>query len=256
MNCDCRHERPCDGRELLLSATGLGVRFGNYWAIRGVDLDVRAGDMTAFVGPNGAGKSTLLKALVGLLPANEGRVERSVPDLRIGYVPQKLSFDLSFPISVGEFHTVNLPEKFLWWGGVSRKRRATVLEALGRLQVAGLADQPLGTLSGGQLQRVLIAAALLQRPQILMLDEPSANIDRRGTDELRELLATIHREQSLAVIFVSHDLHFVGNLAERVLCLNQTCCAIGSPHEVLTEHHLTATFGGGSPQWHPRAPIK
>jgi len=250
----CHHRRDPDGRKALLTATGLGVRFGNYWALRGVDLEVRDGDMIAFIGPNGAGKSTLLKALVGLIAPTEGRVAAAEPGLRLGYVPQKLSFDLNFPISVGEFLTVNHPARFLWWGGVSRRFRADIAAALDSLHVGGLIGQPLGTLSGGQLQRVLIAAALLQQPRILLLDEPSASIDRRGTDELRELLASLHRERGLTVLFVSHDLHFVGNLAENVLCLNQTCCAIGSPQEVLTEHHLTATYGGPAPSWHHAAP--
>ncbi|GAB4166649.1 MAG: hypothetical protein Fur0032_04170 [Terrimicrobiaceae bacterium] len=209
--------------------------------------------MIAFIGPNGAGKSTLLKALVGLIQPSEGRVEAEESGLRLGYVPQKLAFDLNFPISVGEFLTVNHPAKFLWWGGVTKKYRPDIAGALDALQVGKLVNQPLGTLSGGQLQRVLIAAALLQRPHVLFLDEPSASIDRRGTDELRELLAMLHRERGLTVLFVSHDLHFVGHLAESVLCLNQTCCAIGSPQDVLTEHHLTATYGGASPAWHPPA---
>lgn len=250
MSAVCQHGRVGDARETLLSASGVGVRYGNHWAVRGVDLDVRDGDMIAFIGPNGAGKTTLLKALVGLVEPSEGHVKAARAGLKLGYVPQKLAFDLNFPISVGEFMTVNHPARFLWWGGVSRKFRADIVAALDSLQVGGLINQALGTLSGGQLQRVLIAAALLQNPHILFLDEPSASIDRRGTDELGDLLAMLHKDRGLTVLFVSHDLHFVGHLAESVLCLNQTCCAIGSPQDVLTEHHLTATYGGSSPAWH------
>jgi zinc transport system ATP-binding protein len=223
----------------------LGVRYGSHWALRGVDLDIWPGDLLAFIGPNGAGKSTLLKALLGLVPPSEGRIvkdERPVP-IRIGYVPQKLSFDASFPLTVEEFLAVSHPGPRAWFGGVPKNQRPAIMEALDRLQAAALARQLLGTLSGGQFQRVLLAAALLQKPELLLLDEPSASIDRRGSEELQLLLHELHATLGLTIIFVSHDLHFVSHLATRVGCLNQNFCGLGPPHEVLSEHFLTEAYG-------------
>jgi zinc transport system ATP-binding protein len=229
-------------------AEGLGVAYGDFWALRGLDLVIHEREILAFIGPNGAGKSTLLKVLAGLQSPTTGTLRRHKLPCPVGYVPQKLAFDLSFPITVGEFLSVNHPDRFLWWGGVNRRRRAEILGVLDRLQCAGVLSQKLGTLSGGQLQRVLIAAAILQKPRLLLLDEPSASIDRRGAEELRELLRRLHAEDEITIVFVSHDLHFVDQLAHEVLCLNQTCCGLGPPAEVLTDHHLSTTFGGAPQQ--------
>lgn len=230
-------------RAPLLQVEQLGVRYGAHWALRGVDLDIWRGDLLAFIGPNGAGKSTLLKALLGLIQPTEGRIVHDDAALRIGYVPQKLSFDSSFPLTVGEFLAVSHPGRFWWFGGVPRRQRAAIMEALERLQVAGLERQLLGTLSGGQFQRVLVASALLQQPELLLLDEPSANIDRRGSEELQRLLHELHASLGLTIVFVSHDLHFVHHLAARVGCLNQSFCGLGPPHEVLSEHFLAEAYG-------------
>lgn len=251
----CCHESA--GRDLptppeetvFLRTKRLGVLYGSLWALREINLEICRGDLLAFIGPNGAGKSTLLKALIGLIEPTEGRLERVRADLRVAYVPQKLAFDLSFPITVGEFLTVSHPGRFLWWGGISRKHRGVIHEALDRLQVADQVHQKLGTLSGGQLQRVLIAAALLQNPEMLLLDEPAASIDRRGAEELQELLRSLHDREGMTLVFVSHDLHFVDHLARTVLCLNQTACALGTPQEVLTEAHLSTTYGTHGGLW-------
>jgi zinc transport system ATP-binding protein len=260
VNC-CQHSASDDGargapvgrREgpVLISVEGLGVAFGNFWALRGIDLAIRDGEIFAFIGPNGAGKSTLLKVLAGLQAPTVGLLKRGETPCPVGYVPQKLAFDLTFPITVGEFLSVNHPGRFLWWGGVNKSHRDEIVAVLDRLQAGGVLNQKLGTLSGGQLQRVLIASAILQKPRLLLLDEPSASIDRRGAEELRELLRRLHAEDGMAIVFVSHDLHFVDRLAQEVLCLNQTCCAIGPPADVLTDHHLSTTFGGvAGSGWH------
>ncbi len=227
----------------LLAAKSLGVRYGNFWALRQVSFGISDGDATAIIGPNGGGKSTLLKTLLGLIPPNEGEVVSSAEKPRIGYVPQKLAFDLSFPITVGEFLSVCLPETSFWFGGINRKYRKKIEATLDKTGAKNTLQQTLGSLSGGQLQRVLIAAALLRNPKILFLDEPSASIDRKGTEELLQLLQELHTKEGVSLLFVSHDLHFVSRLANQVLCLNQTSCALGSPEEILTPHHLGNTFG-------------
>ena len=230
-------------RAPLLRIEHLGVRYGPQWALRGVDLDIWRGDVLAFIGPNGAGKSTLLKAILGLITPTEGSILRDDALLPTGYVPQKLDIDASFPLTVGEFMAVNHPGRSFWFGGVPRRWRSLITETLERLRIADLEHRQLGTLSGGQFQRVLIAAALLQQPQLLLLDEPSASIDRRGSEELQLLLHELHAQLGLTIVFVSHDLHFVHHLAHRVGCLNQSFCGLGPPHEVLSEHFLAEAYG-------------
>lgn len=236
-------ETPPICRAPLMRIERLGVRYGSHWALRGVDLDIWHGDLLAFIGPNGAGKSTLLKALLGLVPLAEGRIVREGPPPRIGYVPQKLALDAGFPLTVEEFLAINHPGPRAWFGGVPRNQRPAIEKTLEKLGVTSLARQPVGSLSGGQFQRVLLAAALLQKPQLLLLDEPSASIDRRGSEELQLLLHELHSKLDLTILFVSHDLNFVSHLATRVGCLNQNFCGLGPPHEVLSEHFLTEAYG-------------
>ncbi len=230
-------------RAPLLRMENLGVRFGPQWALRGVDLHIWPGDLLAFIGPNGAGKTTLLRAILGLVPPAEGRIVQHRPDLRIGYVPQRLSLDAAFPLTVEEFLALNLRDSSAWFGGVPGKQRRAVREALETLQAAHLARKQLGLLSGGQFQRVLIAAALLRDPEMLLLDEPSASIDRRGTEELQTFLQDLHQTLGLTIVFVSHDLHLVHHLADRVGCLNQSFCGVGPPQEILSEPFLAAAYG-------------
>ncbi len=223
----------------------VGVRYGKNWALQGVDLDIWRGDILAFIGPNGAGKSSLLRAILGLVPLAEGRIvldSHSAP-LRIGYVPQRLDFDTSFPITVSEFLTLNLPQQPLWTRGLKQHQRHLKRQALARLQCEHVFEQKLGALSGGQFQRVLLAAALLREPELLLLDEPASNIDRRGSEDLHQLLLQLHADLGLTLIFVSHDVHFVSHLATRVGCLNQSFCGLGPPSEILCEHFLAETYG-------------
>ncbi len=246
---------PWTCRAPWLQMKNLGVRYGEQWALRGVDLDIWHGDLLAFIGPNGAGKSTLLRAMLGLVPAAEGSITWSDTKPRIGYVPQKLSLEAAFPLTVEEFMAINHPGSRTWFGGVPKRERPAIMEALERLGAADYSKQLIGTLSGGQFQRVLIAASLLQKPELLLLDEPSASIDRRGSEDLQLLLHDLHASLDLTIIFVSHDLHFVSHLATRVGCLNRNFCGLGPPHEVLSEHFLAEAYGGllapGKLHFHP-----
>jgi len=231
--------------EPLLRLADVGVRYGQQVALREVSLDVWPGDILAFIGPNGAGKSTLLKAILGLVPLSSGVLRRSTPAVskHIGYVPQSLAMDPSFPLTVGEFMTLHDGQRGFWAGGIPQRRRAAIESALERLHAQDLIGKQIGALSGGQLQRVLLAAAMLHEPKLLLLDEPASGIDRRGTEDLLELLSGIHAETDLTILFVSHDLHFVHRLATRVGCLNQSFCGLGTPQEVLHEHFLRDVFG-------------
>lgn len=236
---DRRKESP----RILAELVGVGVRYGSQWVLRNIDLTLQASDRLALIGPNGAGKTTLLKALLGMVPLAEGKIQFAHPRPGIGYVPQRLHFDPNFPISVEEFLAVSAPGPARWFGGVPRSKSRAIGYALERVDAVGLTRKKLGALSGGELQRVLIAAALLQDPQLLILDEPASNIDRRGAEALQTLLSDLHREFGLTLVFVSHDLHWVGRLADRVACLNTTLCGIGSPEEILSDHYLEKTYG-------------
>jgi zinc transport system ATP-binding protein len=222
-----------------------GVRFGEHWAVRHISLSVRRGEILSLVGPNGAGKSTVLRTLLGLCPLDEGTIElhtaRGVASL--GYVPQKLEIDRTVPLTVMEMLTLNMPVRGLWWGGANPAQRALGLDALARLEAAHLADRPVGALSGGEFQRVMIAYALLRSPEIILLDEPLTGVDKPGAELLEELILKLRSDHHLTVLMVSHDLHLVSNVSDRVLCLNQTMCGLGTPQEVLQEHLLDEVYG-------------
>jgi len=228
---------------ILAELVGIGVRYGSQWVLRNINLTLRSGDRIALIGPNGAGKTTLLKALLGMVPAAEGQIRWAHPKPRIGYVPQRLQFDPHFPISVEEFLAVSAPGPARWFGGVPRSKSRAIASVLERVEAVDLVGKKLGTLSGGELQRILIAAALLQQPQLMILDEPASNIDQRGSQALQALLWDLHKEYGLTLVFVSHDLHWVGRLADRVACLDTTLCGLGSPDEVLSDHYLEKTYG-------------
>lgn len=231
-------------RPELIRLKKLTVRYGATVALRSVDLSLRAGDCLGIIGANGAGKTTLLRVLLGLQPPSEGSVIMAKPAPRVGYVPQKLGFDMHFPLTVQEFLAINHPGRSSWFGGVPRSKLAAIEQALDQVGAEDLPRQQLGTLSGGQLQRVLVAAALLQKPQLLILDEPSTGIDHRGAEELQELLRTLRSQSGLTLVFVSHDLHLISGLAETVACINGTLCGLGRTEEILQEHLLGDAYGG------------
>lgn len=228
----------------MLQLRDVSVNFGRQPALEGIDLTLERGDRLAVVGPNGAGKTTLLRVVLGLLPPSRGERILGTPPPSIGYVPQRLHFDPQFPLTVEEFLSINIPGSRAWFGGVARRHRTAIEEALEQTGTLDLARQRLGACSGGELQRVLIAAALLQKPQLLVLDEPSANVDRHGVDILSELLQNLHSDLRLTLLFVSHDFHFVADLADRVACLNRELCGLGSPREMLDGHYLAAGYRG------------
>jgi zinc transport system ATP-binding protein len=222
-----------------------GVRYGAHWAMRHVSLAVERGEILALVGPNGAGKSTLLRALLGLVPLAEGAVELGTTEGvgGIGYVPQKLEIDRTLPLTVLEMLTLNMARRRFWWGGADARQRKEGVAALDRLRAAHLADRAVGGLSGGEFQRVMIAYALLRSPEILLLDEPLTGVDKRGAELLEELILDLRDEAGLTLVMVSHDLHLVSTVSDRVLCINQTMCGLGTPQEVLQEHLLDEVYG-------------
>ncbi len=232
----------------VLNVQNLTVVRGNYVAVDQVSFQLFPGSNTAIVGPNGAGKSTLIQAILGLIPSQSGTIEilgRKIQKLgkgwqAIGYIPQKFSFDRSFPLTVGELVSLALP-KSLFWGG--RKRKLAVQSALVKVHLEHQAKQPIGTLSGGELKRVLLAYCLAVPRQLLILDEAMAAVDAKGEAEFAQLLTTLQQEQGFAVLQISHDLDMVSHYCDRVLCLNRSIHCQGKPSSTLSTENLTAVYG-------------
>jgi zinc transport system ATP-binding protein len=218
----------------LIAARHICVRFGTAEVLHDVSLAVEPGEIVTIVGPNGSGKSTLFRALLGILPLAQGRVDRQ-PDLRIGYVPQRLHIDRSMPITVRRF--LSLPR---WRPAVEAQA------ALTRVGVTEVLDRAMTDLSGGQLQRVLLARALLTRPQLLMLDEPTQGLDQPGEAGFYRLIEEVRRDTGAAVLMISHDLHVVMAASDRVICLNGHVCCEGTPRVVSNAPEYRALFGLGT----------
>ena len=224
-----------DGRAMsLIAADHICVRFDGDEVLHDVSLQIAPGEIVTILGPNGSGKSTLLRALLGILPLSGGRILRQA-GLRIGYVPQRLMIDRTMPITVRRF--LSLPV---------RVTDAAATEALARVGMAGHGKDQMTALSGGQLQRVLLARALLAKPQILMLDEPTQGLDQQGEAAFYRLIEEVRRDTGAAVLMISHDLHVVMAASDRVICLNGHICCEGTPRVVSTAPEYRALFGLGT----------
>ncbi|RMF35635.1 MAG: metal ABC transporter ATP-binding protein [Alphaproteobacteria bacterium] len=218
----------------LVSIRGLEVRLDGHCVLYNVDLDIDRGEIVTVVGPNGSGKSTLLRAIIGAVRPVAGTIRR-VPGLRIGYVPQKLAIDATMPITVDRF--LWLTERF------SPARRRAALRVSG---ASGLEGRQLSELSGGQMQRVLLARALLAEPELLLLDEPTQGLDQPATSEFYRQLEALRARLGCAVLMVSHDLHVVMSASDRVVCLNGHICCAGTPSAVASAPEYRALFGLGT----------
>ncbi len=249
----------------ILKVEGLTVYQGNFLTIRDVTFELFPGTDTAIVGPNGAGKSTLVKSILNLIPRSAGKIEifgrplTKLGNLRhlLGYMPQNFLFDRSFPISVGELVGLGWCQREksekvpgnnsffskLW--GQNREKLAAVTTALQRTDAYHLRYQAIGTLSGGQLKRVLLAYCLVTHRKLLVLDEAFAGVDVQGTADFYALLNELKCEEGWTVLQVSHDIDMVSRHCDRVLCLNQTLVCSGKPEIALSAKNLLATYGSG-----------
>jgi zinc transport system ATP-binding protein len=215
----------------ILELTDVDLVRGRGQLLQQVSLKVGRGEILTIIGPNGAGKTTLVRVALGLLEPTSGRVRRQ-PGIRIGYMPQRLHIDPTFPLTV---------KRFLSMAG--KGRSDMVLPLLEEVGAARVLNSPLREISGGELQRVLLARALMSGPDLLVLDEPVQGVDVHGQVELYQLITRIRDERRCAVLMVSHDLHFVMAATDRVLCLNRHICCSGTPEVVTSDPAYLELFG-------------
>jgi zinc transport system ATP-binding protein len=220
--------------EALLSARGVGITRDGRAILDGVDLDVRAAEIVTLIGPNGAGKTTLVRVLLGLAEPDRGEVRRK-PALAIGYAPQRFDLDFAIPLTVNRFLALGRA-----YGAEHTK---AVLEEVGASRVG---DRQLTELSGGELQRVVLARALLRNPELLVLDEPVRGVDYLGEAELYTLIGRLRSQRGLGILLVSHDLHVVMAQSDRVVCLNRHVCCSGVPQAVAQHPEYVRLFGASA----------
>lgn len=214
----------------LVKLENVTVTFQGAPAVNRVNLTVSRGDILTVIGPNGAGKTTLIKAITGLQPISGGTLWRQ-PNLRIGYVPQRLELQPTLPLTV---------ERFMALTGKSRKKFQAALAETG---VAHLLNASVHHLSGGEMQRLLLARAFARQPDLLVLDEPAQGVDINGQAALYELIRGLRDRLHCGVIMISHDLHLVMAATDRVICLNQHVCCSGYPEDISQDPAFVEVFG-------------
>ncbi|KPW94232.1 zinc ABC transporter ATP-binding protein ZnuC [Pseudomonas sp. SZ57] len=220
--------------DALIRLDKVAVTLSGQNVLDDIQLSVKPGEIVTLIGPNGAGKTTLVRAVLGLLKPDSGSVWRK-PKLRVGYMPQKLHVDQTLPLSVLRFLRL-VP-------GVDRTAAASALEEVGAGKVI---DSPIQGISGGEMQRVLLARALLRKPELLVLDEPVQGVDVAGQAELYSLITRLRDRHQCGVLMVSHDLHLVMSTTDQVVCLNRHVCCSGHPEQVSHDPAFVELFGNNA----------
>ena len=208
---------------VLLEASGVCLQMAGRQILDNIDLQVTKGEIVTLIGPNGSGKTSLVRLLLGLSQPGQGSIRRAAK-LRIGYMPQKLIVDNALPLTVECFLKL-VPQ-------ISRQDFNKIVQ---QVEIKSLLQKPVQNISGGEFQRVLLARALLHKPDLLVLDEPAQGVDINGQQKLYQLISDIRDEYACGVIMVSHDLNLVMASTDRVLCLNTHICCTGHP-EAVTQH--------------------
>jgi len=218
----------------LISIENVSVAYGANTVLLNVSLEIEPGEIVTIVGPNGSGKTSLLRAVIGATKPTHGAITRK-SGLKIGYVPQKLHIDPTLPITVERF--MRLTDR------VSDETCATALATAG---VPDLLKRQMSQLSGGQFQRVLLARALINTPDVLLLDEATQGLDQPGSAAFYRQIETVRQETGCAVMMISHELHVVMSASDRVVCLNGHVCCQGTPAVVASAPEYRALFGTGT----------
>lgn len=217
---------------MLIKISNLEVKYGSKFVLKNMNLSLKAGEIVTIVGPNGSGKTTLFKAIIGTVPVSKGTIEIE-PNLRIGYVPQQLKIDQTLPITV---------ERFLKLANINFEKSQDKIELI--LGSKDLLDVQINSLSGGEMQRVLLARALINDPQVLLLDEATRGLDQPGVATFYRKIENIRKSTNCAILMISHDLHVVMSSSDRVICVNGHICCQGTPEIVATSPEYQALFGG------------
>jgi len=215
----------------IISTKNLSFEIDGKTLLHSVNLEIRAQEINTIIGPNGAGKTTLLRLLLGLLTPSTGTIIRT-PNLKVGYVPQKFNLDKTIPMTVARF--ISLKDD------ASRKE---ALDALAKVDADILLDRQVAELSGGEFQRVVLARAIINEPDLLILDEPVQGVDYAGEAELYRLIENIRDTIGCAIVLVSHDLHVVMAASDHIICLNQHVCCSGVPEKVAKDPEYRRLFG-------------
>ena len=217
--------------EPLVSLAGAGIFRDGRWLVRGVDMAIHAGEIVTLIGPNGSGKSTTARMATGVLKPDEGRAARR-RGLRVGYVPQKLAIDRSLPLTVRRLMQLT-----------GRLSSDAISESLAAVGIAHLANAQVHDLSGGEFQRAMMARAIAQAPDLLILDEPVQGVDFSGEVAMYELIGAIRDRSGCGVLLISHDLHVVMAATDTVICLNGHVCCSGTPESVAASPEYRSLFG-------------
>lgn len=220
----------------LLQVSNVDLIIGKQLLLQQINLSISKGEILTVIGPNGAGKTTLLRVALGLLKPSMGTVQKA-SGVKIGYMPQRLHIDPTFPLTVKRLLSL-----------ACKGDTSTILPLLEEVGAAHVYDAAMQTLSGGELQRVLLARALVREPDLLVLDEPVQGVDVHGQVELYQLISRIRDQRGCAVLMVSHDLHLVMAATDQVLCLNQHICCSGTPESVSNHPAFAELFGPGAVQ--------
>ncbi len=222
----------------VISVRDLNVQLDGHIILENINFDVHQGELVAVIGPNGAGKTTLIKSLLGLVRYSSGDIKILGKDIKsalneISYVPQKFVFDKSFPITVKEFLYMSMKV-------VDEKR---ILHSIDELKLGSLLKHKIGDLSGGQMQRLLIARALLNDPKIIFLDEPTAGIDMGGAMSFYDIIEHQNKVHNITIVMISHEINMVYKYASQILCLNRDLICDGSPKDAITKEVLDKLYG-------------
>ena len=220
----------------LLEASSVNLVLGQRLLLENVNLKIGPGEILTVIGPNGAGKTTLLRVALGLQKPTSGTVKRQ-SGLSIGYMPQRLHLDPTLPLTVRRLMAL-----------ACNNDQGKILSLLAEVGTAQVIDSAVQTLSGGELQRVLLARALVREPELLVLDEPVQGVDVHGQVELYQLISRIRNQRGCAVLMVSHDLHLVMAATDQVLCLNRHICCSGTPESVTNDPAFIELFGTAAVQ--------
>ena len=215
---------------MLIEISKLEVKYGSKKVLQNINLSLNANEIVTIVGPNGSGKTTLFKAIIGSVPFSKGKISIK-PNLRIGYVPQQLKVDKTLPITV---------ERFL---KLATRNNNDIEKMIAFFGSENIFREQINSLSGGQMQRVLLARALVNKPEILLLDEATRGLDQPGIAAFYRKIENISKETNCAVLMISHDLHVVMRASDRVICVNGHICCQGTPENVATSPEYQTLFG-------------